>query len=123
MVSGWQPLNLRRYLAVMTRPRYDGLADWYGREIGGLEVTTTALDTLGRLVGAGPGNCLDLGCGTGITIPGLLERGWRVVGSTSRVISSEWPDNEPVGPALTWSRPMPPPCHSPTNPSTRLSRC
>jgi SAM-dependent methyltransferase len=80
MVSVWPPLNLRRYLAVMTSPRYDGLADWYDREIGGLEVTTTALDTLGRLVGAGPGNCLDLGCGSGIAIPGLLERGWRVVG-------------------------------------------
>jgi hypothetical protein len=24
-----------------SRPRYDGLADWYDREIGGLEVTTT----------------------------------------------------------------------------------
>jgi hypothetical protein len=33
-------------------PRYDGLADWYDREIGGLKVTTTAIDTLGRLVGA-----------------------------------------------------------------------
>jgi SAM-dependent methyltransferase len=65
----------------MTSPaRYDGLADWYDREIGGLAVTATALATLGRLVGAGPGACLDLGCGTGIAIPGLLERGWRVVG-------------------------------------------
>jgi SAM-dependent methyltransferase len=62
-------------------PRYDGLADWYDREIGSLAVTTTALDTLGRLVGAGPGTCLDLGCGTGIAIPRLLERGWRVVGA------------------------------------------
>lgn len=61
-------------------PRYDGLADWYDREIAGLEVTTTAVDTLGRLVGAGPGRCLDLGCGTGVAIPRLLERGWRVVG-------------------------------------------
>jgi SAM-dependent methyltransferase len=61
-------------------PRYDGLADWYDREIGGLEVTTSAITTLARLVGAGPGRCLDLGCGTGIAIPALLERGWRVVG-------------------------------------------
>src|SRR5215207_5149681 len=67
--------------ATMISPsRYDGLADWYDHEIGQLAVTTTALDTLGRLVGPGPGPCLDLGCGTGIAIPGLLERGWRVVG-------------------------------------------
>jgi SAM-dependent methyltransferase len=62
-------------------PRYDGLADWYDQEIGGLDVTTTtAITALGRLVGYGPGTCLDLGCGTGIAIPALLERGWRVVG-------------------------------------------
>jgi SAM-dependent methyltransferase len=64
----------------MTSPRYDGLADWYDREIGPLEVTTTAIEMLDRLVGAGPGTCLDLGCGTGIAIPRLLARGWRVVG-------------------------------------------
>ena len=40
-------------------PRYDGLADWYDQQIGSLAVTTTALDTLGRLVGTGPGTCLD----------------------------------------------------------------
>ena len=61
-------------------PRYDGLADWYDQEIGGLEVTPTAVTTLVRLVGAGRGTCLDLGCGTGVAIPALLERGWRVVG-------------------------------------------
>ena len=55
-----------------SRPRYDGLAEWYDREIGGLKVTRTAIEMLGRLVGAGPG--------TGIAIPELLERGWRVVG-------------------------------------------
>ena len=62
------------------RSRYDSLADWYDREISGLKVTTTALEALGRLVGAGAGTCLDLGCGTGVAIPGLLESGWRVVG-------------------------------------------
>ena len=61
-------------------PRYDGLADWYDQVIGGLDVTATAVTTLARLVGAGPGTCLDLGTGTGIAIPVLLERGWRVVG-------------------------------------------
>jgi hypothetical protein len=36
----------RGYPAAMTSPpRYDGLADWYDREIGSLAVTTTALDT------------------------------------------------------------------------------
>jgi SAM-dependent methyltransferase len=62
-------------------PRYDGLADWYDREIGRLEVTATATATLARLLGPGPGTCLDLGCGTGVAIPALLERGWRVVGA------------------------------------------
>ena len=61
-------------------PRYDGLADWYDREIAAVAATGTAVDTLARLVGDGPGSCLDLGCGTGIALPRLLERGWRVVG-------------------------------------------
>jgi ubiquinone/menaquinone biosynthesis C-methylase UbiE len=65
---------------VTARPRYDGLSDWYDREIRELQVTTTALQTLSRLVGAGPGTCLDLGCGTGVAIPWLLQRSWRVVG-------------------------------------------
>jgi len=104
-------------------PRYDGLADWYDREVGGLAVTTTALDTLGRMVGAGPGTCLDLGWGIGIAIPGLLERGWRVVGVDLSGDQLRVARQRAARPARSWSPPMPPPCRSRTAPSTRSSRC
>jgi SAM-dependent methyltransferase len=103
-------------------PRYDGLADWHDRGIGGLKVTRTAIDALGRLVGAGPGLCLDLGCGTVVAIPELVERGWRVVGVDLSGDRSASPDSEPARPAPRWSRPMPPPYRSLTAPSTRSPR-
>jgi len=108
----------------MTGPaRYDGLSDWYDRELGSLAVTATALDTLGRLVGPGPGTCLDLGCGTGIAIPGLLERGWRVVGVDLSGDQLRVARQRAGAPARGWSPPTPPPCRSPTGASTRSSRC
>lgn len=35
---------------------------------------------LRRLLGRGSGRCLDVGCGTGVVIPELMELGWTVVG-------------------------------------------
>jgi SAM-dependent methyltransferase len=62
------------------RPRYDGLADWYDAELGRLGLTPAAVGALLRLVGPGPGRCLDLGCGTGVALAGLAGLGWRVTG-------------------------------------------
>jgi SAM-dependent methyltransferase len=64
-----------------TVARYDGLADWYDATIRGLGLTELELDVTRRLLGAGPGRCLDLGCGTGVAVPALCELGWSVVGA------------------------------------------
>ena len=65
------------------RVRYDGLAAWYDGEVRSgpaAAVTAAAVATASGLLGAGPGRCLDLGCGTGVAIPTLAELGWEVVG-------------------------------------------
>ncbi|MEA2635277.1 MAG: hypothetical protein QOH92_2044 [Chloroflexota bacterium] len=62
------------------QPHYNGLADWYDQEIRRLDVTATAVRSLTGLLGPGPGRCLDLGCGTGIAIPDLVNSGWTVIG-------------------------------------------
>jgi SAM-dependent methyltransferase len=66
---------------VPTAARYDGLADWYDAYVRGLGLTELELDVTARLLGRGPGRCLDLGCGTGVAVPALRELGWSVVGA------------------------------------------
>jgi SAM-dependent methyltransferase len=56
---------------------YDGVADWYDQHLAP-DVQLTA--TVERLLGAGRGRCLDLGCGTGFHIPTLERLGWTVTG-------------------------------------------
>ena len=47
-----------------TKARYDGHADWYDGFIGQFAPRNEA--ELLDLLGPGDGNCLDLGCGTGL---------------------------------------------------------
>lgn len=65
------------------RPRYDGIGEWYDREVRSgpaARISALAVDTAARLLGPGPGRCLDVACGTGIAIPALVSLGWEVTG-------------------------------------------
>jgi SAM-dependent methyltransferase len=74
------PEPTSRRASLRLAARYDGLADWYDREVRRLQLTTTATETLARLLGPGAGRCLDLGCGSGVAVPAVAGLGWRVVG-------------------------------------------
>jgi SAM-dependent methyltransferase len=65
---------------VPTVARYDGLADWYDSFVRAAGLTAIELEAMTRLLGPGPGRCLDLGCGTGVSIEPLTDAGWSVVG-------------------------------------------
>jgi SAM-dependent methyltransferase len=64
----------------MPRARYDGLADWYDREFSPAPLESPAWDAAIRLLGDGPGNLLDVGCGTGVHGAGFARSGWSVTG-------------------------------------------
>jgi SAM-dependent methyltransferase len=59
--------------------RYDGQTEWY-ESITSAEIFARLRESIVHLLGAGPGRCLDLGCGTGRSIPALAAAGWSVVG-------------------------------------------
>ena len=58
--------------------RYDGFAEYYDEHL--RDFTLRWSDVLRRLLGPGPGRCLDLGCGTGLHLDTLLELGWTATG-------------------------------------------
>jgi len=60
---------------------YDGLADAYDAFVDGTSPYYVAADeVLRRMLGRGPGRCLDLGCGGGHFLRGPLELDWEIVG-------------------------------------------
>jgi SAM-dependent methyltransferase len=60
--------------------RYDGVADWYDRELATAELGLSAQRVVMRLLGEGDGRLLDVGCGGGALAAALTDRGWAVTG-------------------------------------------
>jgi len=58
--------------------RYDGLAEWYDEHL--TDFITRATAPLVELLGSGPGDCLEIGCGGGVYLPAIAAAGWSVVG-------------------------------------------
>ena len=58
--------------------RYDGVADYYDEHL--REFTLASTEVIRELLGEGPGQCLDLGCGTGLHFATLAELGWTITG-------------------------------------------
>jgi SAM-dependent methyltransferase len=64
----------------IVRARYDGLADWYDREFATGPLSLLPRETVLRLLGEGPGDLLDVGCGTGSHTAAFAQHGWNVKG-------------------------------------------
>jgi ubiquinone/menaquinone biosynthesis C-methylase UbiE len=65
------------------RAAYDEIADWYENEFLPRSAPGDPIGirrSLGELLGAGPGTCLEVGCGTGAYAAQVRELGWTPVG-------------------------------------------
>jgi SAM-dependent methyltransferase len=60
--------------------RYDGVAEWYDRELATSELGLSAQGIVLRLLGEGEGRLLDVGCGGGSLSQAVGELGWLVTG-------------------------------------------
>jgi SAM-dependent methyltransferase len=60
--------------------RYDGIAEWYDRELATAPGSEGPRETMLRFLGDGPGRLLDLGCGTGAHTVAFVARGWETTG-------------------------------------------
>ena len=58
--------------------RYDDYAAWYDARLA--RFTEQATPFIRGWLGAGPGRCLDLGCGGGVQLLVVVELGWSAVG-------------------------------------------
>ncbi|MFI7073845.1 class I SAM-dependent methyltransferase [Micromonospora sediminicola] len=67
----------------MTTALYDDIADWYEEyaTVGSAAYMDRVRSVLAELLGAGPGRCLDLCCGTGAHAAELHRLGWSPVGA------------------------------------------
>jgi SAM-dependent methyltransferase len=63
-----------------TGARYDGIADWYDTEFQPAPLESETWQALVRLLAAGDGSLIDIGCGTGTFSAALGELGWAVTG-------------------------------------------
>lgn len=66
----------------MTTAAYDAIADWYEDYVTNSagEYSRRVRDILARMLGTGPGRCLDLCCGTGAHAAELRRLGWDPLG-------------------------------------------